>query len=64
MHPATGLPMARVVPSGGVEISGTFFPEGVSRPKPCFLSMAFHSEVQLTNDGADRGWRQLMGGAC
>lgn len=30
LHPATGLPMARVVPEGGATISGTFFPAGVS----------------------------------
>lgn len=30
MHPATGLPMERVVPEGGATISGRFFPEGVS----------------------------------
>ncbi|KAJ8109186.1 hypothetical protein ONZ43_g6203 [Nemania bipapillata] len=28
MHPATGLPMERVVPEGGATISGYFFPEG------------------------------------
>ena len=30
MHPATGLPLARVVPEGGDTIAGQFFPEGVS----------------------------------
>ncbi|KAJ8129015.1 hypothetical protein O1611_g4615 [Lasiodiplodia mahajangana] len=28
MHPATGLPMERVVPEGGATISGRFFPAG------------------------------------
>ncbi|KAH0837551.1 hypothetical protein AYO21_05039 [Fonsecaea monophora] len=30
MHPATGLPLWRVVPEGGVEICGQFFPEGTT----------------------------------
>jgi len=30
MHPATGLPLGRVVPKGGKVISGQMFPEGVS----------------------------------
>lgn len=30
MHPATGLPLERVVPEGGATISGHYFPEGVS----------------------------------
>ena len=34
MHPATGLPLARVVPAGGATIAGTFFPEGVSTSEP------------------------------
>ncbi|KKA25196.1 Uncharacterized protein T310_0787 [Rasamsonia emersonii CBS 393.64] len=29
MHPATGLPLGRVVPKGGETIAGRFFPEGV-----------------------------------
>jgi cytochrome P450 len=29
MHPATGLPLARVVPLEGATIAGTFFPGGV-----------------------------------
>jgi len=28
VHPATGLPLGRVVPEGGATIAGTFFPEG------------------------------------
>jgi cytochrome P450 len=30
MHPATGLPLERVVPAGGASICDQFFPEGVS----------------------------------
>jgi cytochrome P450 len=29
LHPATGLPLGRVVPKGGAEIAGHFFPERV-----------------------------------
>lgn len=29
MHPATGLPLAQVVPKGGATLCGRFFPEGV-----------------------------------
>ena len=28
LHPATGLPLWRVVPDGGAEISGQYFPAG------------------------------------
>lgn len=34
MHPATGLPLERVVPAGGATIAGHFFPQGVSRSIP------------------------------
>jgi cytochrome P450 len=30
IHPVTGLPLARVVPSGGANISDVCFPQGVS----------------------------------
>jgi cytochrome P450 len=39
MHPATGLPLERVVPSGGTSICDQYFPEGVScRGLPCIRS--------------------------
>jgi cytochrome P450 len=34
LHPATGLPMPRVVPEGGATLCGTFFPQGVRTPLP------------------------------
>ncbi|KAK3902853.1 cytochrome P450 [Staphylotrichum tortipilum] len=30
VHPATGLPLERVVPEGGVTVGGVFFPEGAT----------------------------------
>jgi cytochrome P450 len=30
LHPASGLPLGRVVPKGGAEIAGYYFPEQVS----------------------------------
>ncbi|KAG6994393.1 Pisatin demethylase [Fusarium oxysporum f. sp. conglutinans] len=35
LHPATGLPLERVVPKGGATISGHFFPEGVCIWRSC-----------------------------
>jgi cytochrome P450 len=32
MHPATGLPLGRVVPEGGAVIAGRMFPAGVGVP--------------------------------
>lgn len=29
LHPATGYPLLRIVPRGGVKLAGQFFPEGV-----------------------------------
>ena len=43
MHPATGLPLERVVPDGGADICGRFFAEGVS----CSLE----ERLDMTNEG-------------
>lgn len=43
MHPATGLPLERVVPAGGATISGYFFPEGVSGPRDCSAPFFCHA---------------------
>ena len=37
LHPATGLPLERVVPEGGASICGRFFPEGVRSAPPPWL---------------------------
>ena len=29
LHPATGLPLARIVPQGGADLAGVPFPQGV-----------------------------------
>lgn len=34
LHPASGLPLGRVVPKGGAEIAGHYFPEQVSLVLP------------------------------
>jgi hypothetical protein len=46
MHPATGLPLARVVPKGGAYLAGRKFEEGV-----------MHSVGLMS----DRGWDQQLG---
>jgi hypothetical protein len=51
MHPATGLPLVRVVPKGGVMLAGRFFKEGVS-----IISIWSKSPA----DGIECGGRQLM----
>ena len=42
MHPATGLPLERIVPEGGVTISGVFFPEGVCNIHPCSFESFYY----------------------
>lgn len=37
LHPATGLPLARVVPKGGVNLLGRDFNEGVSPITTAFM---------------------------
>ena len=75
MHPATGLPLERVVPAGGATIAGQFFPEGVSSQHPtpppalgCYLPK--DKQVSRTNPicydtniNLDHRWRQHMGRA-
>ncbi|KAH6847213.1 cytochrome P450 [Chaetomium sp. MPI-CAGE-AT-0009] len=50
MHPATGLPLERVVPEGGVTISGVFFPEGTIVG---INSWVEHSNKAIFGDDAD-----------
>lgn len=50
LHPATGLPMERVVPEGGAEISGRFFPEGVSSTlSRIFISLKGRADISNTS---------------
>jgi cytochrome P450 len=44
MHPATGLPLERVVPLGGATICDRFFPEGVSFRSLFLLNYPFRKE--------------------
>lgn len=54
LHPATGLPLARVVPRGGVVLSGSFFPEGVSLAQ-------WHLGEKKADAILGRCWYQFLG---
>lgn len=47
LHPATGLPLERVVPEGGAEIAGVHIPQGVSNSK--FLQRTSHPLQPILN---------------
>ncbi|KAK4122703.1 cytochrome P450 [Parathielavia appendiculata] len=51
MHPATGLPLERVVPEGGATISGVFFPEGAIVG---INSWVEHNNKAIFGDDTDR----------
>lgn len=59
MHPAVGVPLVRVVPEGGAQIAGRYFPAGVSHT---FIN---HSHLKEQADCemryADRGRHKRMG---
>lgn len=48
IHPATGLPLVRVVPEGGAMISGQFFPQDVSKPPYCNIIWQHDSDFPQT----------------
>ena len=52
MHPATGLPLARVVPKGGVTIADRYIEEGVSS---CISAQIFTSSC---SSSVGRCWYQ------
>ncbi|KAK7730687.1 hypothetical protein SLS57_001518 [Botryosphaeria dothidea] len=51
IHPSTGLPLERVVPKGGAQIAGTFFPEGT---KVGINSWTAHANREVFGDDADQ----------
>ena len=53
LHPATGLPLMRIVPAGGATIAGQYFHEGVS------FFRVNHKSPLLTM--ADYRWHQHLG---
>ncbi|KAJ5925355.1 hypothetical protein N7454_007994 [Penicillium verhagenii] len=57
LHPATGLPMWRVVPAGGAQLSGKFFPEGTVVGINAWV--AHYNEEVFTNATAFRPERWL-----
>ncbi|KAF4997961.1 hypothetical protein FGRMN_3481 [Fusarium graminum] len=50
MHPATGLPLERVVPEGGATISGRFFPEGTIVGINCWVA---NRDTRVFGEDAD-----------
>ncbi|KAI8949914.1 cytochrome P450 [Xylaria longipes] len=50
IHPATGLPMERVVPEGGATINGRFFPAGTIVGINCWVA---HRNTQVFGADAD-----------
>ncbi|KAL1876477.1 hypothetical protein Daus18300_002721 [Diaporthe australafricana] len=61
LHPAAGLPLQRVVPKGGVELAGQFFPEGTHVG---INSWVAHHNSEVFGDRVDdfRPERWLTGG--
>lgn len=62
LHPATGLPLARVVPKGGATLAGTYFPEGVSRNTYCVSLLCQHILMKIAQL-IGCCWNQYLGGS-
>lgn len=61
MHPATGLPMERIVPKGGATIAGKFFPAGVSAFKTTYHKYSRSIDLLIHSSYHSPLWVSIAG---